>query len=437
VVLFNTYWQADALATALGTQRLAASINRQLLNTNVRLGYSQDRGEPLQAETPNTTQYEAELSRLLRVGKVPLDNSLLYRRTENTDDAGTASGAAAQELQHRVGLALGRYGVRNELTVPWQQQGLGSMRGALALTAPIWRGVGQLDVQYTPNNSGAFWQTAAAAARVNVTNDFYAEATLREDLSGQGGREVGTTLRYQLARATLGLKAQQVLAGNAKGASSFGFTLGTQLEPAAGGYRLANTRRRGVQVAQVRLYAFRDDNANGVADTGEPALPGVVFRNMNRSTALTTNAKGEVLFTDVAAGVPVRLEIDPDALPDIYLQPPTKPVVVLAQAGTMGEYSVPLQLLGEVAGVAYRAGRDGRRVPVANLALELADVNGRVVARSRSGGDGYYVLGGVKMGQYTLQLALGAQASGLRLTPKPVVLTPQRNIISDMAIIIE
>jgi hypothetical protein len=429
--LLGTYWQAEALAADDATRRVAASLTRQLpFGLNTRVGYLGTYDSPDKAIV-NERQLTAELSKPIKISDFYIDNALTYRRTL------PETGALTQALQYRTGLSVGQVGVTNKIEGVWPKDGEVNLRGDLALSRPLLGGNAQVGLEYRPDDKNGVWQNVNAAYRVGLTERLSADARYRQTLVGRAAANLEGGLDYQFERFALGVRGTT----GSGDYSTIRLNLATQLRPGTAGYSTYNPRRSESSFgrAQVKIYAYVDENGNEVADAGEPAIPGVVFANLSRNSQQTTNQAGEALFTDVPANTPVRLEVVPDLMPDVYLALPNKPLVVYGEAGTQGEYAIPLRRVGEINGILQKVGREGRLSTVAEIQLEAINTAGQVVAQTRSGPDGYFVLGGLPLGDYVVQLAgTEMERSGLVLTPPPkFTLTAKAYVFDEQKLILE
>jgi hypothetical protein len=268
-------------------------------------------------------------------------------------------------------------------------------------------GQARMALTYQPDAVDGLWRSMDATYQRTLTEDIYFSTRYQQNLQGEQGRRYSGRLDYQLSDFTLGLVAYGDSAGQYGGQLS----LRTQLQPGAEGYEIANAMRsRSAGAATVKLLVFVDDNGNKVMDPGEPPMPGVKVMNLSRSSSQISNPAGEVVFNDIPSNIPVRLEVDMEEIPDIYLSAPRRPLVVYGQAGAKGEYILPLQRLGEVNGTIVREGREGQKIAVAGLTLVALDAEGKVMARTRTDGEGFFILGDLPLGQY--QIAIEADERG-------------------------
>jgi hypothetical protein len=104
------------------------------------------------------------------------------------------------------------------------------------------------------------------------------------------------------------------------------------------------------------------------------------------------------------------VSVDGSSLPDPLVQPSTLGSVVTPRPGVTVILELPLVATGDVDGTLVRAGGGS----LEGIDLELVDLEGRAVARTKSDFDGFFLFEAVPYGRYTIRIAkLAAQASEL------------------------
>ena len=160
--------------------------------------------------------------------------------------------------------------------------------------------------------------------------------------------------------------------------------------------------------ALVRVY--RDLNGNGRHDFNEPWEKDVAVTAGRVPVDQPTNAKGETLVDGLEPFQPVLIGIDASSLPDPMVQPSLPGVVVTPRPGVVAVIELPLVGAGDIDGTLVRAG--GRSIE--GVDLELLDSEKRVVARTRTDFDGFFLFDRVAYGRYTVHISqLSADAAKL------------------------
>lgn len=399
--LLDTYWQAEALTGRDGTRRFASSLARQLpWGIGARTGFSTTYGSTASG-LENQREFSLDLNKAIDIADVTVDNAVTYRRTMPEE------GYMTQAVQLRTGLALQDVGITNELEAKWRERGVMQYDGNVALSRPVFGGYARAAFTYRPNDAEGLWRTMDATYQRALTEKLYFDARYQQNLQGDQAQRYTGKLDYQLADFSLGLSAY----GDDSGDYGGQLSLRTQLQPGAKGYEIANAMEsRSAGAATVNLLVFVDDNGNQVLDPGETPMAGVKIDNISRNTSQISNPAGEVVFKDIPSNIPVRLEVDMEEIPDIYVRAPVKPLVVYGQAGAKGDYILPLRRVGEVNGYILREGREGQKSAIAGLKLMALNAEGKIMARTRTEGDGFFVLDNLPLGTY--QIAVDVEDGG-------------------------
>ena len=192
-----------------------------------------------------------------------------------------------------------------------------------------------------------------------------------------------------------------------------GFTLAFSLgpDPVDGGWRFS--RERLAEQGQASIEVFRDDNGDGLRQTGEPAIEGVRVEAGFRHSDMPTNKAGRTVIDGLYPYVPVMVSIDAGSLQDPLLRPKVQGVVVIPRPGVAAVVSLPLAPTGEVEAILL--GADGQ--PLGGIGVELTDAAGHLLYQTVSDFDGYVLFDNVPYGQYRLRID-PKQAAALGATPQ-------------------
>ena len=220
--------------------------------------------------------------------------------------------------------------------------------------------------------------------------------------------EIGYDQPLRRARAGLGyirrfekVSLTASIEGATDGAVAAGLDLAFSLgrDPRGGGLRVTSDRlaTQGQAVARV----FRDTNGDGRFQEGEPQEKDVQLSAGRVPVSRLTGADGQVLIDALEPFQPVLIGVDASSLPDPYVQPATSGVVVTPRPGVSIAIDLPLSAAGEIDGTLLRDGG----TPLEGVDLELIDVEGRVIRKTRSEFDGFFLFEGVPYGRYSLRIA--------------------------------
>ena len=124
----------------------------------------------------------------------------------------------------------------------------------------------------------------------------------------------------------------------------------------------------------------------------------------------TTDVRGETIVDGLEPFQPKLIGIDAGALPDPMVQPALPGMVLVPRPGIVATIDLPLVGASDVDGTRVREGGG----TIEGVDLELLDLEGRAVARTRSDFDGFFLFERVPYGRYTVRIAqLAADAAKL------------------------
>ncbi len=247
----------------------------------------------------------------------------------------------------------------------------------------------------------------AAGKRVDPYGD--GAASWRAELGydrglGRGRAGIGYVRRFD--RLALSASAEAATDGSLAAGLNLAFSLGP--DPRSGGVRMSAEKLASRGTALVRVY--RDLNANGRRDVGEPWEKGVAVTAGRVPVDRPTNARGEALVDGLEPFQPVLIGIDTGSLPDPMVQPSLPGMVVTPRPGVIAVLELPLVGAGDIDGTLVRAGGGS----IEGVDLELLDAEHRVVAHTRSDYDGFFLFDRVAYGRYTVRIGqLSADATRL------------------------
>jgi len=191
------------------------------------------------------------------------------------------------------------------------------------------------------------------------------------------------------------------------GSLALGLNLNFSLNP-GGGLKLS--RRPLAAAGAVNARVYRDLNDNGVRDPSEPLEKGALITTGRRLSEKATDASGSVLVGGLATFTPVTVGIDETSLSDPMLVPRKALQVVVPRPGVPANVEIGLVGGGDVEGAIVKSGGIGFE----GLDLELVDASGKLVARTRTDFDGFFLFERVPYGEYRIRLSKdSAEVTGL------------------------
>jgi len=223
---------------------------------------------------------------------------------------------------------------------------------------------------------------------------------------GRGRVGMGYVRRFD--RLALTASAEAASDGSVAAGLNVSFSLGP--DPRRGGIRMTSEKLASRGTALVRVY--RDLNANGRHDFAEPWEKDVAVTAGRVPVNTPTNARGEALVDGLEPFQPVLIGIDSGSLPDPMIQPSLPGMVVIPRPGVVAVIELPLVGAGDIDGTLVRAGGGS----IEGVDLELLDAEQRVVARTRTDFDGFFLFDRVAYGRYSVRIAQ-LSADAVKLSP--------------------
>jgi hypothetical protein len=206
--------------------------------------------------------------------------------------------------------------------------------------------------------------------------------------------------------------------------------------------------RRGHWHSQARTMAsfgalsgrvFLDTNGNGVMDAGEKPIPGAGILLNGSNAPGVTDAGGDLFVPNLVPYRRLDVSLATATLEDPYWKPGVEGAGIVPRPGKTALVDFPVIVSGEITGTVY-ATRGGARSAAMNVDLELVDVSGTVLKRTRSAYDGFYELTELRPGRYSLRVAaetlarLGVETAP---APRPAEMTPTGTVLEGFDFVLE
>jgi hypothetical protein len=353
------------------------------------------------------------LDHSLRLGRLTLPTHVEARLTER------GGGETSLNLSGRMSTSFGRYYITSELD--WQRN-----RRPVGPDPPD-----QLDSRFLIN--GRFGRVRLRGeTRFRLSGGPRFEgANLTAEWSGKGDidrianwrAELGYDRPRRRGRAAIGYVRhfdKVALTGQLEGATdgavaasinlafSFGPDPRKNQDGKSQGWRITSDRL--AAGGQVLARVYRDVNGDGRRQADEPLEKDIQLAAGTAPVRNLTDANGEVLIDQLPVFMAQLIGIDASSLPDPYIQPSGPGVVIIPRPGVSATVELALTGAGEVEGTLIRDGGNG----IEGVDLELFDGAGRVVSRTRSDFDGFFLFEKVPYGKYSLRIAK-ASADAVRV----------------------
>jgi len=181
------------------------------------------------------------------------------------------------------------------------------------------------------------------------------------------------------------------------GSLSLSFSFGH--DPLDGGWRMSDEKL--AERGQAAVSVFLDENGDGRRSPGEEALEGVGITAGQYGAADPTNDRGHAFVDGLQPYQKVLVAVDESTLPDPFLVPRGKGLVVTPRPGVPALVELAVSPTGEVEGDILSS--DDRPLP--GVELELIAPDGQVAARTMTEYDGFFLFERVPYGRYRLKLS--------------------------------
>lgn len=335
--------------------------------------------------------HEASVSVPVKIGRqrIPLSGRVGYREF--------ADGSTALNTASRLSFNLDRLHLATE--VDWQRSRSANNATAPPVDSVTGRLVGSgrigpvrlqsrndfdlSDFRLERSEASAFWSTSDRAA-------WDLGVTFEPRIDRFRGR-LSHVRKFDLA--SVALTAEAASDGSVAGGINISFALD------AGNGRFRPTSQQLARTGAVKARVYRDDNANGVRDEGEPFQTGVSLA-AGAAISEPSDEQGEVILAGLPVHQPIAIGIDHASLADPSLTPKDNLRVMVPRPGITGEIEIPLVGAGTVEGMLSNP-----TGTVEGIEVVLRDRRGAIVARTRSDFDGYFLFDGVAYGTYSVGLA--------------------------------
>jgi hypothetical protein len=337
--------------------------------------------------------HSVQVDTIFKLGRTPLPISAGYRRTTQRD------GREVNELLTRASLILPRVALTGFVIHRDTQGGNtaedGTRVGLLANTRFLGLSA-RGEATYRLNGA----QKGLDSASVTLEKALDDRSDLRLDIehstrSGVTEFEAGYVRHFKQLALRGGASVNTRGAIGAALAVSFSFGP----DPLDGGWRMSSDKL--AQRGQAAVAVFLDENGDGRRSPDEEALEGVGITAGQHGSAAPTNARGHAFVEGLSPYEKVLVSVDESTLPDPFLMPRGKGIVVTPRPGVPAVIELAVAPTGEVEGLI--TGPEG--TPLAGVRLELVDAGGETIAQTLSEYDGFFLFDRVVYGEYRLQLA--------------------------------
>ena len=214
------------------------------------------------------------------------------------------------------------------------------------------------------------------------------------------------------------------------------FTIGLGHEPRTNTWR--PEYRPVASQGAMSTQAFLDKNSNGIKDGDEEGLAGIKIRVNGGDVPNPADDNGVVYVTGLEPYRNFDLDIALETLEDPLWQPSIKGTRINLRPGHVAQIDFPIIITGEVDGTVVVQVKDQKR-EVSGVIVELLDMEGKLVQKTKSTYDGFYLMSKIPVGKYQLQISR-EQTDSLGLMPvKPTIfiVEPENPIVYGMDFVLQ
>jgi hypothetical protein len=240
-------------------------------------------------------------------------------------------------------------------------------------------------------------------ARLTVEKPLDERSDLRLEIE-RDGRQRTTTFEAGYVRQFRQLALRVGATASNRGAigANLGVSFSFAPNPFGGGLHFSNQKL--AQRGEAAVSVFLDENGDGVRSADEGPLEGIGLTAGQFGASEPTDKRGNAMIEGLNPYEKVLIGVDESTLPDPFLIPVRKGVVITPRAGIAAKLEIAIAPTGSVEGEI-----DGfEDTPRSGVQIELIDPAGQVAATTLSEFDGYFMFERVPYGTYRLQVSAGA-----------------------------
>lgn len=225
-----------------------------------------------------------------------------------------------------------------------------------------------------------------------------AQFGFNSDLTEKGTNSFDLSSSYLFDAITLSLTATAVEGGDKVLTLSSEFSLGKEADST---WSLSGLSRARSGRAIARVYLDNDDD--GRYSSGDEPLEGIEFAGRSEWDNKSTDQNGIVHLYGLSGGIPTRVKLKTNTLEDAYWKPAVEEFRVASHAGGLQRLNFPVTVTVEAEGT-IEFEKNGRRQPVGGMPIIVEDTSGNIVAKTITEFDGFYVIEGLRKGEYLLKI---------------------------------
>ncbi|MEN8195054.1 MAG: carboxypeptidase-like regulatory domain-containing protein [Pseudomonadota bacterium] len=398
----NLYGRFDLIGDSMGGGAARAGAQLSMpLNLSLLLEHIELR-DFISEDFPKDIDPTLRVSKLGFNGVVPAGSLFRVPFSITAEHETTESGATETEVKNRLSASISRVSLSNWLL--WRRtkgaiSDTTNAEGALLVGGHLYRTALRGELQYAIEPKSELTRGILSVERhfgVKSTGRVSADRTF----SGQEVTTLSAALSHRFDIAALGVNGTWGDDGSASAFLTLSFAFGR--EPRTGDWGMYSDAVADDGAVSARV--FLDNDLDGEYGPDDTPVEGAMFDTGRGLIRETTNEDGVLLLTGLPAWRDVDVVIPPQGLEDPYWSPKSDGLTVKTRPGTASLVDFPVIVTGEIDGMVY-ARQGGAMLEVADVAMELVDEEGKMVAETRSAFDGFFLFELVNPGRYTVQVS--------------------------------
>ena len=398
----NLYTRFDLIGDSLGGGAAKAGAQISMpLNLSLLLEHIELR-DFLSEDYPDAIDPTIRASKLGFNGVVPFGSLLRVPFNVTAEHETSESGATESEVKNRLSTSISRVSLSNWLL--WRRtkgaiSDTTNAEGALLVGGHLYRTSLRGELQYSLQPDSELTRGILSVER-HFGTETTGRVTAERTFTGQEVTTLSAAMSHRFDIAAVGLNGSWSDDGAARAFVTLSFAFGR--EPRAGDWGMYADAVADNGAVSARV--FLDNDLDGEYGPDDTPVEGAMFDTGMGLNRETTNEEGVLLLTDLPAWRDVDVIIPAHGLEDPYWSPKSDGFTVKTRPGTVAQVDFPVIVTGEIDGMVY-VRQGGAVLEVADVAMELVDEGGNMVAETRSAFDGFFLFELVKPGRYTVQVS--------------------------------
>ncbi len=308
-------------------------------------------------------------------------------------------------LKNNIGVSAGQAVINNELNYQLATPGSTS---------------GKWSIDYRPSVFGFRFSSEYTATAIKsfegelskTVDDYAAGLGLRYNLDSDS-YNFSVNINRNFKKFTAGFNTTASSASNYSMSLLLSFTVVPEpITPSARFYGLLGTN-----LGSIAVQAFKDANRNGIFDAGEQPVPNIRLAVNLSESEISTDENGVSLLTGLQPYIPAHISVGSNSIEDPFLFPAKKGIRIIPRAGHISSIAFPFVTFGQVDGTVTVKSKSGYS-PKRGLIVEVRDLQGKVVATTKTDRMGIYQVDRVPVGTFTINLS-SKQLQELGFFPHP------------------